>query len=66
MAENTTVSALVLHITQKAVLIVPNEMDEKVWVPVSLIENADELVTDGDTLQDLHIAKWFCDKEGIK
>lgn len=66
--EYVTVSAFVLKLTEKAALLSIDDAGKDVerWVPLSTIENGDDLVEDGDETVDVHIAKWFCDKEGIE
>lgn len=36
---------------------------DTVFIPISLIENGDDLVEENDV--DINVQTWFCEKEGI-
>lgn len=62
--EYVVVNAIVGKLTEKAALLYfDNTMEEK-WVPRSVIEDGESLEA-VDDYQDIHIAKWWCDKEGV-
>lgn len=59
----TSIEGVVMHLTQKAVLLKTLEGDE-VWVPLSVIhEDSDPLVI--DECVEINVADWFVSKEGL-
>lgn len=62
--EYATVSAIVDKLTDKAALLMINGETAERWVPRSVIEDGESLEVIDD-YQDIHIAKWWCDKEGV-
>lgn len=66
MATHTTMHVEVSSVTgQAALLKFPEQDDEELWVPLSLIDNPDDLeLYDGEPIA-LDIAKWFLKKNGV-
>lgn len=50
--------------TDRAILISPENSEEELWVPRSVIE-CGETITDESYESELYIKTWFCQKQGL-